>query len=475
MKLKQLAITCATSAAFLSGCATTAPVATQGPGSSQSSYLIGQAGWSTTALLTVGDQVAGYKMTGIPDGLGAYLNDRNELVVLINHELGSNAGVVRAHGAKGAFVSEWRIDPTTLQVLGGRDLIQRTVLKTGGQALGRLCSADLPAVTAYYNPASGLGTQHRIFMNGEENGPNGRALAHVATGPEAGTSYELTKMLQASWENLLASPFPQDQTVVIGLDDTHPKANEKSKHNKDAGKLYLYLGNKQKSGNEIEKAGLSNGQTYKIQVGSGGLEVRREALTGRFSLVQEGGTNFMRPEDGAWDPKHPNVFYFLTTDRLTQTKDADGEGRSRLYRLTFDDIKTPLNGGRIEALLSGTEGYEMLDNLTVSSDGTLILQEDVGNNPRLGKIWQFDPASKVLKEIAEHDATRFSKGSANFLTEDEESSGVIEVTALLAKANPRFADGRKYFLLNVQAHYATTPELVEGGQLVLLVSPAKAP
>ncbi|MEI7431235.1 MAG: hypothetical protein WCL27_12335, partial [Betaproteobacteria bacterium] len=204
------------------------------------------------------------------------------------------------------------------------------------------------------------------------------------------------------------------------------------------------------------------------------LEIRREALSGRFSLVKEGATNFMRPEDGTWDPKNPNIFYFLTTDRLTQTKDVDGEGRSRLYRLTFDDIKTPLNGGRIEALLSGTEGYEMLDNLTVSGDGTLILQEDVGNHPRLGKIWQFDPASKELKEIAEHDASRFSKGSANFLTEDEESSGVIDVTALLAKANPRFADGRHYFLLNVQAHYATTAELVEGGQLVLLTSPTKA-
>jgi len=473
MKLKKFALACAISAAFLSGCATTAPLTTQGPASSQRAYLIGKAGWTATALLTVGDQASGYKMVGIPDGLGAYLNEKNELVVLMNHELGSNAGVARAHGAKGAFVSEWRIDPNTLQVLGGRDLIRHTVLKTGGPALGRLCSADLPAVTAFYNPASGLGTQNRIFMNGEENGPNGRALAHIATGPEAGTSYELTKMLQASWENIVANPFPQDQTLVIGLDDTHPKANERSKHNKDVGKLYLYLGSKLKSGNEIEKAGLSNGQTYTIQVGSGGLEGRSEALSGRFSLVKEGGTNFLRPEDGSWDPLNPGVFYFLTTDRLTRTKDADGEGRSRLYRLTFDDLKTPLKGGRIEALLTGTEGHEMLDNLTVSGNGTLILQEDVGNNPRLGKIWQFDPASKVLKEIAEHDASRFTKGAARFLTEDEESSGVIEVTDLLTKANPHFADGRQYFLLNVQAHYATTAELVEDGQLILLASPAK--
>jgi len=475
MKLKLLAryyiACCAISVAVLSGCASNLPQASQGPTSSQTPYLIGKGGWSTTALLTVGDGVGGYKMAGIPDGLGAYLNDRNELVLLMNHELGSNAGVARAHGDKGAFVSEWRIDGATLRVLGGRDLIRNPVLKNGTKAFGRFCSADLPEVTAFYNPATGLGTQNRIFMNGEENGPTGRAFAHVVTGPEVGTSYELTKMTQASWENLLANPLPQDRTVVIGLDDTHPKANEKSKADTDVGKLYVYIGTKQGAGNDVEKAGLANGQAYNIRVGKGGLENRTAPESGRFDLVSQGGTNFLRPEDGHWDVKNPNVFYFLTTDRLTTVKDADGEGRSRLYKLSFDDIRNPLAGGKIEALLSGTEGYEMLDNLTVAGDGSLILQEDVGNHPRLGKVWRFDPVSWKLTEIAEHDPARFTKGAPGFLTEDEESSGVIEVTELLVKTSPRFADGRRYFLLTVQAHYATTAELAEGGQLLLLASP----
>lgn len=470
MYFKRLALSVAVSAALLAGCASNLPQ--QGPTSSQSPYLIGQNGWSATALMTVGDNVGGYKMTGLPDGLGAYLNDRNELVVLMNHELGNNAGVPRAHGEKGSFISEWRIDPATMRVSAGRDQIRKTVLQTGPKSLGRMCSADLPAVTAFYNPATGLGTQNRIFMNGEENGPTGRAFAHVATGPDAGTSYELLMMLQASWENVVANPFPQDKTVVIGLDDTHPKSNEKSKFDKEVGKLYVYVGTKQKSGNDIEKAGLTNGQAYLVQVGKGGLESRKEGLSGTFTLVDNGGTNFLRPEDGHWDIKNPNVFYFLTTDRMSTVKDADGEGRSRLYRLTFKDIKNPLAGGTIEALLSGTEGHEMLDNMTVAGDGSLILQEDVGKNSRLGKVWRFDPASKKLTEIASHDPARFTKGAPGFLTEDEESSGVIDVTDLLAKANNRYADGRRYFLLNVQAHYDTNTELVEGGQLVLLTSPA---
>lgn len=471
MHIAKLTLASTLSALFLAACTGNPPHAAQDVSSSQSAYLIGKNGWSASALLTVGDRVDGYALAGIPDGLGAYLNENGELVVLINHELGNKAGAVRAHGASGAFVSEWRFDPASLKALGGRDLIHTQVLHTGDKSMGRLCSADLPATTAFHNPASGLGTSSRIFMSGEENGPNGRAFAHIASGPHSGTSYELPRLRQASWENLLANPFAQDLTVLIGLDDTHPKPNEKSRTDNTVGKLHVYLGQKQAMGSEIDKAGLNNGQTYYVKVGKGGVENRSTALTGRFELSTEGGTNFLRPEDGAWDTKNPRNFYFVTTDRLTTSTDADGSGRSRLYRLAFDDIGNPRAGGHIEALLNGTEGHEMLDNLTVADDGTLILQEDVGNHPRLGNIWRFDPETRQFSEIAAHDPARFTKGEPGFLTEDEESSGIIEITALLAKAAPRFADGRRYFLLTVQAHYETTPELVEGGQLVLLASP----
>lgn len=461
---------------ILGACATTM-TPTNVRGSSQSPYLQGRNGWTTTSLLTVGDKAGDYAMVGIPDGLGAYLNDQNELVVLMNHELGRNAGEKRAHGESGAFVSTWRFDTKSLKPLGGADLIRKTMVwqnsryVSASTAFGRLCSADLAAVSAYYNPTTGAGTQARIFMDGEEDGPLGRAFAHLISGAEAGTSYELPVMTNASWENIVAAPYEQDATVVIGLDDTHPKASVKSKFNPDAGKLYVYVGAKQKTGNDIDKAGLTGGVLYNVQVGQGGLENRAQALDGRFSLVLAGGTNFLRPEDGAWDPQNKGVFYFATTDRLTTVADADGAGRSRIYKLTFDDIARPEKGGRIEALLVGTEGHEMLDNLTVGTDGRLYLQEDVGNNPRLGRIWSLDPATRKLEVVAEHDPARFTKAGAAFLTEDEESSGIIDVTGLLARADKRFADGRSYFLATVQAHHAVPGELVEGGQLVLLASP----
>src|SRR5262245_1971519 len=76
---------------------------------------------STQSILTVGDSVGGYRMVGIPDGLGAFDNGNGTFTLLMNHELGNGTGVTRAHGAIGAFVSKWVIDKGTLQVLSGQD------------------------------------------------------------------------------------------------------------------------------------------------------------------------------------------------------------------------------------------------------------------------------------------------------------------------------------------------------------------
>ena len=145
------------------------------------------AGWDVTSIMTVGDQAAnGFKMVGIPDGMGAYDNGNDTLTLLLNHELGATVGAIRAHGAKGAFVSEFVINKNTLTVLSGADLatnhqVWNNTTSSYEQATGtrnsfaRLCSADLPSVSAFYNASTGLGTQSRIFMNGEETGPEGRA------------------------------------------------------------------------------------------------------------------------------------------------------------------------------------------------------------------------------------------------------------------------------------------------------------
>src|SRR5262249_21185022 len=127
-------------------------------------------------------------------------------------------------------------------------------------AFTRFCSADLPEVSGFYNPASGLGTQARIFMNGEEAG-TGRQVATVVTGPDAGKAYILGKFnlntngsginANGSWENSLTNPFPQDKTIVINDSDGGSGIMNNA--------LAVYVGTKQNFGSEVDKAGLTNG------------------------------------------------------------------------------------------------------------------------------------------------------------------------------------------------------------------------
>lgn len=433
----------------------------------------------------------GYAMVGVPDGLGA-LDENDTFTVFMNHELGSAAGVKRTHGAKGAFVSSWTIRKSDLAVISGSDLIRKVYTSTGDSnvtvwtagitTLDGFCSADLPVKSAFFNSKSGLGYNGRIFMNGEEIGNAGRAFAHVVTGTERGNSYELPRLGRAAWENIVAHPDTGDKTVVVGLDDSTP------------GHLYVYIGDKQNTGNPAQRAGLDNGTLFGIKVE--GASQQEDRIAGyhnkSFSLVAfsreeagsggakfrgqsaaKGVTQFLRPEDGAWDTLDPNRFYFATTDRFDSDKQV---GASRLYALQFTDIKNPIAGGKIELLIDGgvgTQKVQMLDNITVASDGTLVLLEDPSNEDYLGKVWYFNPATRKLTLVGEHVSKFFTPGAANFLTNDEEASGVIEVTAFFGGVAGYDTQKYRYFLLTSQAHYALDGELVQGGQLMLGAIPVR--
>jgi len=413
-----------------------------------------------TALLSVGDAADnGYRMVGIPDGLGAFDNGDGTITVLMNHELRSDRGIVRAHGAKGAFVSKWIIEKKTLRVLEGSDLIKQVVLVNGDSAIARLCSADLPPISAFYNADSGKGYNGRIFMDGEEDGSDakGRGFAHVV---ETGISYDLPSLGRFAYENALAHPNTGDATVVVGTDDSTP------------GQVYVYAGQKRTEGTPVQKAGLVGGALYGIKV-AGGLDEMNNPefpLSSTFSLVPLAGANltvsqlqaaseaagvteFWRPEDGHWDTTNPNVFWFATT--------ANFDGPTRLWKATFVDAAQPELGGTIEAALAGTEGLHMLDNLTVADKGgQLLLQEDPGNQEYLARVYSYNSRTDRVTPILEHDPARFSTGGSQFLTTDEESSGVIDVSSLLGEGS---------YLLTTQVHKASDDaELVELGQLQLV-------
>ena len=481
---------------------------TKGLSSSATPYIIPTtpgSGVSVKSILTVGDSVNNkpdgtpYKMVGVPDGLGAFDNGDGTFTLLMNHELGSTGGITRAHGGKGAFVSSWVINKSNLSVVSGSDLIQNVynwnavtqssnttpnnAANLNGIAFRALCSADLAAPTAYYNAATGLGSQSRIFLNGEEAGSTGYALATVATGANKGNTYILGKFNLSTngsgltgvggWENALANPFAQDKTIVIGNNDGGTGLMRQS--------VAVYVGTKQNTGTEIDKAGLTNGTLKFVNVAG----MMTEGSTSRgatvapatpangtaFTLSSTTATSFLRPEDGAWNPLNPSQYFFVTADRIDEVSDGTGTqvGRTRLWRLNFTDITNPDAGGTIDLLIDGdiVNGVKvnMFDNMTVDKYGHILLQEDVGGAAHNGKIWQYDIATDTLKLLAKHDPDRFGDigvaATAPF-NNNEESSGIIDAQDIL---------GPGWFLLDTQAHYGISGELAAGGQLQALFNP----
>ena len=127
----------------------------------------------------------------------------------------------------------------------------------------------------------------------------------------------------------------------------------------------------------------------------------------------------------------------------------------------------PEAGGHIDRVYKATAGTtspeaspgEMFDNMTVDAAGRVLLQEDVGGNAHLGRIWALNPDNGRIGELAVHNPALFT-GTPPVITIDEESSGIIDISHIV---------GRTTFLLDVQAHRALTDtELVEDGQLLAM-------
>jgi hypothetical protein len=496
-----------------------------GPSTKSTPYLQPTAaGFEVTSLLTVDNtgataddtvpKVGGgtYGMNGIPDGLGAFDNGDGTFTLIMAHELGNTVGIIRDHGAKGAYVSKWIINKSTLAVASGEDLMkevygwnsstQQSNTTTSTIAFNRLCSADLPKVTAFYNAATGRGTQERIFMHGEEGGSTGYQLGTVVTGASKGKSYVLGKFNLTTnnsgltgvggWENALANPYPQDRTVVVGNNDGGTGIMNNA--------VSVYVGTKQSTGSEVDKAGLTNGTLSHILVTGNAAEVvntttRATNITNgtAFTLSSTSSTTFSRPEDGVWNPANLNQFYFVTTDRLDTVSDSLGTqiGQTRLWRLTFSDITNPSAGGTIDLLIDGQtvggEKVNMFDNLTVNeTTGHIMLQEDVGGAAHNGKVWDFDPStftgttnSGTLKKVLKHDVARFGDASTSAtapFNNDEETSGIIDITSIMSGGlKHKGITNEAWYIAVDQAHYTSatsgstiTTAQVEGGQLFLL-------
>jgi hypothetical protein len=480
-----------------------------GPNTTTKPYVLPVGdGVSIRSLLTVGEGAAsnGYEMVGIPDGLGLVRSEKGDtdFRLFMNHELRDTQGAVRRHGQTGAFVSELEIDSDTYEVEEGRDLIDSDIRywnyitqsygptpSPGGvnprdpsdtfiaqtAEFNRFCSSSITEWKQMFNQATKKGYKGQIYFANEENGDEGRLFGVTINGQ----AQQLPRLGQFSWENTVAAYNESDTTLVIGNDDS------------DDGQLFIYTGSKKSTGNAFDEAGLTNGVNRVLDLDdetvSNDVQLRAKYGKGKavpFTLGADevvdwdssgarqnadavaNGFTMNRVEDGVFDPKHPNDYYVLTTEGapgVVPSEPAVSRDGGGLWRVRFKDVDRPWLGGTIELLLDGSEApfLNKPDNMGIDRKGNLLIQEDPGGNAQLARIIAYDVETGARGVLAEFDPAIFRKGGPGFLTEDEESSGIIDASQAL---------GKGWFLFDAQVHKAfPDPAKVQYGQLLALHVP----
>ena len=492
---------------------------------------------ATSATLTpfasAGDMVGTYLVPGIPDGLGVIKNG-NSLRIITNHEWSATnavaAGRTTAGGlVSGSFLSDMTYDLRTQKVTKAVDLFKDVVwydYTTGkyGQTpvapagalvkdsfgtlnhsylLNRFCSGSLAPAGSFFDKASGYGFTDAVFLAGEEGGDESRAFATNLTN---GQLVQLPALGLAAWENVIPAPTKGKTTVLMTNEDGSATDSQQ----------WMYVGTKTKTGTWYEKAGFTNGKSYVVAAAAGAAvandaEIRTKygknkpfAITfaevntkvnGKDQNIEANakGIEFARVEDGHFDPKKPNDYYFVTTQSdsdplnkavaattpnpATPTVSRDG---GALWRIRFNDVSKPLSGATLELLLDGSESIYMSkpDNISVDSFGNVLIQEDPGNNAHLARIVSYRISDGKVGTIAQFKAEYFTSTGASFITQDEESSGIIDVTTELRTSK---SDTASYYMFVAQIHAtpakarpdldpadATLAKAVEGGQWYIL-------
>ena len=481
-----------------------------------------------SVLASSGDIISGKILPGVPDGMGVLKNSDGTLTILANHELSISDKTVqlgkKTTGTWGSSISKLTYNPTTGTITALDSLISSVQYydynnkvyttdytkstPTGYPALdafgsenfsnglNRFCSANLVQAGGflYKEGKKTFGYNGALYLTSEEGSDYSRTFAFDTNG----NGFQLPKMGLGGYENALANPASGKSTVVMLNEDGDEKASQ----------LYMYLGTKQEKGaNFAEKAGLTNGQLYAISVKNArtDLKFRANYKIGEKAEVgfnplntdpsfadvqaqaQGAGTTFSRVEDGEWDPKNPNVYYFLTTQSTkdpiatapnpaTPTVSRDG---GALWRLTFKDVKNPMKGATLEMLLNGGEALYLSkpDNLAIDESGHILIQEDPGSNAHLARVIAYRISDGKLATVAQFDKTYFATDATTPITIDEESSGIVNANAFLKKSG----DTASYFFFNAQVHATTSKSrlesvpvdaldqaAIEGGQFYLL-------
>ena len=469
--------------------------------------------YTVRPLLSVDDKVPllggaegeQYRMVGIPDGLGAHRNGDGTSTLFMNHELDStrlSEPIVDGPKNRGAFVSQWILDPNGDPIAGRRaydSVFERDAfvgpapdLTNATPALARFCSGFLAG------PANGF--DRWIYLTNEEEGDAGSTfdgMGGVSVAVFDDELHTLPDLGHFAKENTVVQRRRGGRTVVFSTEDG-PRTLDSQ--------LYMYVGKKDRSARAsvLERNGLVGGTLYVFRSLEPARNSERTFVTGSvrgdWVAIPNAGTltdaeleaasdaadamTFVRPEDGAFNPNDRNEFFFTTTGSSSGSAEGVNE-LGRLYSLRLHP-GNPLKPATLTIVYNADRVVARGGDIAISPDnidasnGYLMINEDptaeggdaIAAKGRDGSIWRFrlGKGSRRSTGVLAASATRVAE--LNPPGRDGipvgpgvwESSGVIDASALF---------GADSWLSDVQAHRPTTPPVdpsvtVQDGQLFVL-------
>jgi hypothetical protein len=400
-------------------------------------------------VLTTGDIVGDYQMSGTPDGIGWYESTPGVIEVFFNHELHPD------YDPSGSRVSH-----VTMNLNG--EVSAGEYVVDGTEGYEWFCSSTLEFID---------GTPW--YLTGEESKHSPRNGMSIAIDASTGAVHETPWFGHFGHENVV--PIGGLSSAFLGLSEdgfseysqyfAYLASSFDGALEGTEGSLRVWVPNKKvadgnPSANDLGKGETMRGHFARVPHAEDLLPLQLE------KLVQSlGAFDFNRIEDQIDDPNEPGTIYFAETGRANQEIT-----HGRVYKLKVDPA-SPRNA-TLSVVLDAAAGDDIFspDNLGIS-DAALVIQEDRNwKKSGFNRVLVYDLATGTLTAVARTDPDQAivdDRGPGAW-----ESSGIVSVSDLF---------GRGWWLLNVQAHYTEVsvpdqsgePDSAtgEGGQLTLLFIP----
>lgn len=421
---------------------------------SERPYLVALApGVQIHPIMTTGDIVggvqAGYQMSGVPDGIGAYRAADGSVEVFFNHELSA------LYDASGARVSHLTLNADGAVVAASYPI-------DGTEGWEWFCSGTLSEIDGVPWYLAGEESKHsdRHGSSFALNATSNQVVETPQFGHFGHENVVPVQGLSKAYLGLSEDGFGEFSQLYAYIADTFTGAIGGSE-----GALRVWVPDEpvtdgNPSSNDIVKGETMAGHFVRIPHGDTVLPRDLEKM-----VQADGAFDFNRIEDQTADPNHPGVVYFSETGAAHRETT-----HGRIYRLEVDPSNP--RHATLSVVLSAAEGDDIFspDNLGIS-DTALVIQEDRNwKHSGYNRVLVYDLASGSLMPVARTDPSQDvidAKGLGAW-----ESTGVVDASEFF---------GQGWWFLNVQAHYTEVPvpdlSLVpnsgtgEGGQFELVYIP----